>query len=102
MLAIDCDANQPSVRPAKVGYGCMFELRVTIRAYDKKIHRVVADARVEVVNFKIRLSAALFEGERTKLAPAIMQLAKKDTNPGRNDAAPLCLGRKDGRTRLRG
>ena len=100
-LAIDRDANQPSVRPTKVGYGRMFELRVTIRAYDKEIRRVVADAWVEVVHLKIRFSVTLFEGERTKLAPATMQLAKKDANPGRNDAAPFGHGRKDSWTRLR-
>jgi hypothetical protein len=101
MLAIDCDANHPSVSPTKISHGRMFELRVAIRAQDKEIHRVVADARIEVVNLKIRLSITLFEGERTELTLSIVQLAKKDTNPGRNDAASLGHGRKDGWTRLR-
>jgi hypothetical protein len=53
---------------------------MTVWAYYKEISWVVTDARIEVVHLKIWPTAVLFEGKRTKLTSAAMQLAKKDTN----------------------
>ena len=101
MLTIDCHANQPATRPTKVGHGRMLELCVTVRAYNEQIRWVMTDVRIEMVDLKVRLSITLFEGKGTKLALAVMQLSKKDTNCRRNDLVPLDSERKDGWTRPR-
>src|SRR5215471_14353091 len=60
----------------------------------------MADARIKVMYFKVRLAVSFLEGERTKLTLSIVQLAEKDPNPRRNDLVALRHAREHGWARL--
>ena len=79
----------------------MLELGMAVWAYDQEVRWVVADARVEVMNFEVRLAVPLFECEGTKLTLPIVQFAEENPNPRWYYLVTLADAWKDDWTRLR-
>ncbi|HLJ13862.1 MAG TPA: hypothetical protein VKV15_05150 [Bryobacteraceae bacterium] len=83
VFTIDRQADEPAIGPFKISYDRMLQLSVTVWTDNQQVTRMMANLRVKMVYFKVRLSIPLLEGERAKLTSPIVQLSKQDASSRR-------------------
>ena len=79
-FTVDRRTNEPIADPLEIGHSGMLELSVAVWTENKQVTWVVADLRVKMVYFKVRLAVPFLESEKTKLTLPVMQFSKKNTD----------------------